>query len=43
MSQTRDKGTSLILLRVDQAVSDEVLAPIGQELGARTTRSIAFG
>jgi D-3-phosphoglycerate dehydrogenase len=43
MSQTRDKGSSLILLRVDQAVSDEVLAPIGQELGARTTRSIPFG
>jgi D-3-phosphoglycerate dehydrogenase / 2-oxoglutarate reductase len=43
MSQTRDKGTSIILLRVDQAVSDEVLAPIGQALSARTTRSIPFG
>jgi D-3-phosphoglycerate dehydrogenase / 2-oxoglutarate reductase len=43
MSQTRDKASSLILLRVDQAVSDVVLAPIGQALNARTTRSIPFG
>jgi hypothetical protein len=28
---------------VDQAVSDDVLAPIGQALSARTTRSIPFG
>jgi D-3-phosphoglycerate dehydrogenase len=43
MSQTRDQNSSVMLLRVDQAVPDDVLAPIGQALGARTTRSIAFG
>lgn len=43
LSQTRDKGTSIILLRVDQPVGDDVLAPIGQALDARTTRSIPFG
>jgi D-3-phosphoglycerate dehydrogenase len=43
MSQTRDRTSSLILLRVDQPVGEEVLAPIGQALGARTTRWIPFG
>jgi D-3-phosphoglycerate dehydrogenase len=43
MSQTRDQNASVMLLRVDQAVPDDVLAPIGQALGARTTRSIPFG
>jgi len=43
MSQTRDQNSSVMLLRVDQAVPDDVLAPIGQALGARTTRSIPFG
>ncbi|WP_248292653.1 phosphoglycerate dehydrogenase [Actinomycetospora sp. TBRC 11914] len=43
MSQTTDKASSLILLRVDQPVGEEVLAPIGQALGARTTRLIPFG
>ncbi len=43
MSQTRDKVSSVILLRVDQAVPQDVLAPIGQALDARTTRLIPFG
>ncbi len=43
MSQTRDKVSSVILLRIDQAAPDDVLAPIGQALGARTTRSSACG
>jgi D-3-phosphoglycerate dehydrogenase len=43
MSQSRDRTTSLILLRVDQPVGDDLLAPIGQALGARTTRWIPFG
>jgi D-3-phosphoglycerate dehydrogenase len=43
MSQTRDKVSSVILLRVDQPVPDEVLAPIGQALDARTTRLISLG
>lgn len=30
MSQTRDRASSVMLLRVDQPVSDEVLGPIGQ-------------
>ena len=42
MSQTRDRASSVMLLRVDQPVSDEVLAPIGQAIGARTTRLIPF-
>jgi D-3-phosphoglycerate dehydrogenase len=43
MSQTRDKVSSVILLRVDQPVPDDVLAPIGQALDARTTRLISLG
>jgi D-3-phosphoglycerate dehydrogenase len=43
MSQTRDKVSSVILLRVDQPVPDDVLAPIGQALDARTTRLIRLG
>ncbi|MEJ2868618.1 phosphoglycerate dehydrogenase [Actinomycetospora sp. OC33-EN08] len=43
LSQTRDRGSSVMLLRVDRAVPAEVLAPIGQALDARTTRSIPFG
>ena len=43
MSQTRYHNASVMLLRVDQAVPDGVLAPIGRALGARTTRSIRFG
>ena len=43
MSQIRDRGSSVMLLRVDQAGSDEVLTPIGRALDARTTRSIPLG
>jgi D-3-phosphoglycerate dehydrogenase len=43
MSQTRDKSSSIMLLRVDQPVATEVLEPIGATLGARTTRLISFG
>ena len=43
MSQTRDKVSSVILLRIDQAVPDDVLVPIGQALDARTTRLIRLG
>ncbi|GAA4846432.1 phosphoglycerate dehydrogenase [Actinomycetospora corticicola] len=43
LSQTRDRGSSLMLLRVDRAVPEEVLAPIGTALDARTTRMIPFG
>ncbi|WP_433036502.1 phosphoglycerate dehydrogenase [Actinomycetospora sp. CA-053990] len=43
LSQTRDKSSSIMLLRVDQPVATEVLEPIGATLGARTTRLISFG
>lgn len=43
LSQTRDRGSSLMLLRVDRAVPEDVLAPIGTTLEARTTRMIPFG
>lgn len=43
MSQTRDRASSVMLLRVDRTVADEVLAPIGEAIGARTTRLIPFG
>jgi D-3-phosphoglycerate dehydrogenase len=42
LSQLRDRSSSIMLLRVDQAVASEVLEPIGQALGARTTRLISF-
>ncbi|MFC5061420.1 phosphoglycerate dehydrogenase [Actinomycetospora atypica] len=42
MSQTRDGASSVMLLRVDRTVPDEVLAPIGEAIGARTTRLIPF-
>lgn len=43
MSQSRDHHASVMLLRVDQFVGEDVLTPIGQALGARTTRLIPFG
>jgi D-3-phosphoglycerate dehydrogenase len=43
LSQTRDRASAVMLLRVDQPVATEVLEPIGRALGARTTRLISFG
>ena len=43
LSQTRDRTSAVMLLRVDRSVAPEVLEPIGQALGARTTRLISFG
>ena len=43
LSQQRDRGSSIMLLRVDRAVAPEVLEPIGTALDARTTRLISFG
>ena len=43
LSQTRDRASAVMLLRVDRRVTDDVLGPIGEAIGARTTRHIAFG
>jgi D-3-phosphoglycerate dehydrogenase / 2-oxoglutarate reductase len=43
LSQSRDRASSIMLLRVDQPVAAEVLERIGQTLDARTTRLISFG
>jgi D-3-phosphoglycerate dehydrogenase / 2-oxoglutarate reductase len=43
LSQTRDRASSVMLLRVDRPVAPEALESIGKALGARTTRLIAFG
>lgn len=43
LSQTRDRASSVMLLRIDQDVPAEVLDPIGAAIGARTTRLIPFG
>jgi D-3-phosphoglycerate dehydrogenase len=42
LSQQRDRSSSIMLLRVDQAVAPEVLEPIGAALDARTVRLITF-
>jgi D-3-phosphoglycerate dehydrogenase len=43
LSQTTDKADAIMLLRVDRPVTAEILGPIGAAVGARLTRSIAFG
>ena len=43
ISQTTAGTDAIMLLRVDQAVSGQVLAAIGSSVGARTVRSVTFG
>ncbi len=43
LSQSRDRSSAVMLLRVDRKVSEDVLGPIASAIGARTTRAIPFG
>ncbi|MGA8520647.1 MAG: ACT domain-containing protein, partial [Pseudonocardiaceae bacterium] len=43
ISQTTAGTDAIMVLRVDQPVSGQVLAAIGSSVGARTVRSVTFG
>ena len=43
ISQTTEGTDAIMMLRVDQAVTGQVLAAIGSSVGARTVRSVTFG
>ncbi|MGA9311131.1 MAG: phosphoglycerate dehydrogenase [Pseudonocardiaceae bacterium] len=43
ISQTTEGTDAIMMLRVDRAVTGQVLAAIGSSVGARTVRSVTFG